>query len=345
MKPLDKLRNTGANLSVIIISIVVFFAALFGIMGFANAQKPETMEILAAAEDLNVGHVISPRDLVIKTVFMDDNTSLYIPASEEGTASLLNGIVVVPIFVGQPIQRTSVVAEAAAGTRLSAALASYPAGESLFPLPLDFANVVSPDIDSFLPGDLVNITVVISSRPSPPVTPTVMPEFITGSEPYVPVAPQVIATNIPMDSDMDKAKALLYPPMSKDIFPGGVRVVEVQGNTQFVDADADTSDTVDPAAGYVDFNKAKILILLVPDNKREELGLALQEGDMLIVSLMASGSEAATEGFSYWDYEEWMKAQREQAMKDALSTLTAMPNNPPAVPSATPTAIPATPAQ
>lgn len=325
MKALDKLKNTGVNLGVIILSVVVFFVALFTVMGFANAQKPETMDILSAAQDLNVGHVLTPQDLVVKTVFVDDNTSLYIPATEEGTASLLNGVVVVPIFVGQPIQRTSVVAEAAAGARLSAALASYPAGESLFPLPLDFANVVSPDIDSFLPGDLVNITVVISSRPSPPVTPTVMPEFITGSEPYVPVAPQVIATNIPMDSDMDKAKALLYPPMSKDIFPAGVRVVEVQGNTQLVDTDAEPSDTVDPAAGYVDFNKAKILILLVPDNKREELGLALQEGDMLIVSLMASGNEAATEGFSYWDYEDWMKQQREQALKDALSTPTAMP--------------------
>jgi hypothetical protein len=102
---------------------------------------------------------------------------------------------------------------------------------------------------------------------------------------------------------------------------------------------------VDPAAGYVDFNQPKVLILLVPDKKREELALALQEGDALVVSLLSSGNDSPTEGFSYWDYEEWMKAQHEQAMKDALSTLTAVPNNPPAVPSATPTAIPATPVQ
>jgi hypothetical protein len=339
MNVLSRLKNTGVNLGVIMISVVVFFVSLFVVMGFANAQKPGTMDILAAVQDLNVGHVLTPQDLVVKTVFIDDNSSLYIPANEEGTASLLNGVVVVPIFVGQPIQRTSVVAEAATGTRLSAALAHYPAGESLFPLPLDFANVVSPDIDSFLPGDLVNITVVISSRPSPPVTPTVMPEFITGSEPYVAVAPQVIATNIPMDTDMDKAKALLYPPMSKDIFPGGVRVIEVQGNTQLVDTDAEPSDTIDPGAGYVDFNKARILILLVPEAKREELALALQEGDMLVVSLMASGNDTATEGFSYWDYEEWMKQQREQAVKDALHTPAAEPT---AAPTLTP--MPATPA-
>ena len=341
----QRLKGTGINLGVIIISIIVFFVALFVVMGLANAQKPDTMDILAAAHDLNVGDVLTSQDLVVKTVFVDDNTSLYIPADEEGTASLLNGIVVVPIFVGQPIQRTSVVAEAAEGSRLSAALVNYPEGGSLYPLPLDFANVIAPSVDSFLPGDLVNITVVISSRPQPPVTPTVMPEFITGSEPYLPVAPQVIATNIPMETDVDKAKALLYPPMAKDLFPEGIRVIEVQGGTQKVDADAQTSDTVDPAAGYVDFNQPKVLILLVPDKKREELSLALQEGDALVVTLLSSGNDSPTEGFSYWDYEEWIKAQREQAMKDALSTLTAVPANPPALPTATPTAIPATPVQ
>ena len=339
----QRLKGTGINLGVIIISIVVFFVALFVVMGLANAQKPDTMDILAAAHDLNVGDVLTSQDLVVKTVFVDDNTSLYIPADEEGTASLLNGIVVVPIFVGQPIQRTSVVAEAAEGSRLSAALVNYPEGGSLYPLPLDFANVIAPSVDSFLPGDLVNITVVISSRPQPPVTPTVMPEFITGSEPYVPVAPQVIATNIPMETDVDKAKALLYPPMAKDLFPEGIRVIEVQGGTQKVDADVQTSDTVDPAAGYVDFNQPKVLILLVPDKKREELSLALQEGDALVVTLLSSGNDSPTEGFSYWDYEEWIKAQREQAMKDALSTLTAIPGNQSVLPSPTPTVIPVTP--
>jgi hypothetical protein len=117
-------------------------------------------------------------------------------------------------------------------------------------------------------------------------------------------------------------------------------VIEVQGNTQFVDPGADTSGTVDPADGYVDFNKARILILLVPDDKREELALAMQEGDMLIVTLMASGSDTATEGFSYWDYEEWMTQQREQALKDTLHTPTSMPT---AEPTFTP--MPATPVQ
>jgi hypothetical protein len=125
---------------------------------------------------------------------------------------------------------------------------------------------------------------------------------------------------------MDKAKALLYPPMSKDMFPEGVRVIAVQGAPQYLDPDASTQDTVDPAAGYIEFNKPKVLILLVPDNKREELALALQEGDMLVVSLLSRGDDGPTAGFSYWDYEEQMKAEREDAyLQQSVSTPTIVP--------------------
>ena len=336
MNVLRRIGGTGVNIGVLIISIVVFFIALFAVLGIANAQKPDTVEILAAARDLNVGQTLTSNDFVVKTVFVDDNTSMYIEATEDEIAATLNGIVVVPIFVGQPIQRTSLVAGSAEGVRLSAALASYPDGGSLFPLPLDFANVVAPNVDSFKPGDLINITVVISSRPQPPATPTVMPEFITGDTPYLPIAPQVIATTIPMDTEIDKAKALLYPPMSKDMFPEGVRVIEVQGKTELIDPAAAQQDTVDPAAGYIDFNKPKILILLVPDDKREQLSLALQEGDMLVVSLLARGNDGPTTGFSYWDYEELIKRQREEAYLEASSAVT-----PTIVP--TPTLVPVTP--
>ena len=324
MNFIRRISGTGVNIGVLIISIVVFFIALFAVVGIANSQKPDTVDILAAAHDLNVGDTLTSNDFVVKTVFVDDNTSMYIEANEDEIAATLNGIVVVPIFVGQPIQRTSIIAGSAQNTRLSAVLVSYPEGGSLFPLPLDFANVVAPDIDSFKPGDLVNITVVISSRPQPPVTPTVMPEFITGDTPYLPIAPQVVATTIPMETEMDKAKALLYPPVSKDMFPEGIRVIEAQGNTELIDAAAAQQDTVDPAAGYIDFNKPKVLILLVPDDKREELALALQEGDLLVVSLLSRGNEGPTMGFSYWDYEEMLKSQREEAYLEASSVPTAV---------------------
>jgi hypothetical protein len=340
MNLIRRIGGTGVNIGVLVISIAVFFVALFAVMGIANSQKPDTMEILAAAHDLTVGDTLAANDLVTKTVFVDDNASLYIEANEDGIASTLNGIVVVPIFVGQPIQRTSIIAGSAESARLSAVLVSYPEGGSLFPLPLDFSNVIAPNIDSFMPGDLINITVVISSRPQPPVTPTVLPEFITGDAPYLPIAPQVVATSIPMDTEIDKAKALLYPPMSKDLFPQGIRVIEIQGGTELLDADAAQQNTVDPAAGYIDFNKPKVLILLVPDDKREELALALQEGDLLVVSLLARGHDGPTTGFSYWDYEELLKREREEAYLEAMSvpatsTPTIMP---------TPTLAPITPA-
>jgi hypothetical protein len=332
---LRRLAGTGLNVGVILISIVVFFVALFAMMGIANSQKPDTLDILAAAHDLSVGQSLTPNDIVVKTVFVDSNSEMYIPATEDGIASISGGVVVVPIFVGQPIQRTSVVAQAAGDARLSAALVNYPAGGSLFPLPLDFSNVVAPDIETFLPGDLVNITLVISSRPQPPSTPTVMPEFITGDIPYIGIAPQVVATPIPYETELDRAKALLYPPMSKDMFPEGIRVMAVQGAPQYVDPDASTQDTVDPAAGYIEFNKSKVLVLLVPNDKREELALALQEGDLLVVSLLARGDGSPTEGFSYWDLEEWMKGQREDAIKD--------PPTPAEVASPTATSIPTLP--
>lgn len=332
---LRRLAGTGLNVGVILISIVVFFVALFAMMGIANSQKPDTMDILAAAHDLSVGQSLTPHDIVVKTVFVDSNTEMYIPATDEGIASISAGVVVVPVFVGQPIQRTSIVAQVAGDTRLSAVLVNYPAGGSLFPLPLDFSNVVAPDIETFLPGDLVNITVVISSRPQPPSTPTVMPEFITGDTPYIGIAPQVIATPIPYETELDKAKALLYPPMSKDMFPEGIRVIAVQGAPEYVDPDASTQDTVDPAAGYIEFTKSKVLVLLVPNDKREELALALQEGDLLVVTLLARGDGSPTEGFSYWDLEEWMKGQREDAIKDpsaaaevASPTVTPIPTLP-----------------
>ena len=130
---LRRLAGTGLNVGVILISIVVFFVALFAMMGIANSQKPDTLDILAAAHDLSVGQPLTPNDIVVKTVFVDSNTDMYIPATDEGIASISGGVVVVPVFVGQPIQQTSIVAQVAGDTRLSAALVNYPAGGSLFP--------------------------------------------------------------------------------------------------------------------------------------------------------------------------------------------------------------------
>ena len=153
----------------------IFLVAFIALNALGAAQKPPTVSILSATHDLNIGDVIIASDLAVKTVFQDDNATLYIPSEE--VTGVVGGIVAQPVFSGQPVFRSAIVAQAVEGTRLSAVLARYP-GYSLFPLPLDAIDLVAPDAVAFLPGDLINITLVIASRPQQITTPTVMPDLI-----------------------------------------------------------------------------------------------------------------------------------------------------------------------
>ena len=86
----------------------------------------------------------------------------------------------------------------------------------------------------------------------------------------------------------------------------GVRVIAVQGlppKTEEADAPAFNSTT-----------QPQMLILLVPNASREVLSLALQQGDRLVVSLMARGDETPTAGFTYWDFEDLFKSDREELL-------------------------------
>ena len=191
---LKRIASTGVNLVVLGVSVAIFLVAFFALNALGAAQRPPTVSVLSATHDLNIGDVITPTDLAVKTVFKDDNASLYIPGEE--VTGVVGGVVAQPIFNGQPVFRSAIVAQAAEGTRLSAVLAKYP-GYSLFPLPLDATNIVSPDVDAFLPGDLLDVTVVISSRPQQMATPTVMPDVIlqpgNGVQPTATPAPQEVA--------------------------------------------------------------------------------------------------------------------------------------------------------
>lgn len=301
---LKRIMGAGINMVVLAVSIGVFLLAFFLLNVMGAAQRPPTVKVLSATRDLSIGEVITADTLAEKTVFQDDNASLYIPAEEaEGVAG---GIVAQPIFAGQPIFRTAIVAKAAEDTRLSAVLAQYP-GYSLFPLPLDANNLVSPDAASFLPGDLVGVTVVIASRPQAQSTPTAMPDMIVGIQP----------TSTPAPQDATKADALsrTFPPLAKDIFPMGVRVVSIQGLPvkTVSDGNADSSSNGSTTT-FNDFSQTRMLILLVPNDAREELALALQQGDKLVVSLMARGDEQPTAGFTYWDFEDLFKADREEVI-------------------------------
>ena len=299
---LKRIASTGLNLVVLGVSVAVFLVAFFMLNALSTAQRPPTVEILSAARDLNIGDVISPDILEVKTVFQDDNSNLYITAEEvEGVAG---GIVAQPILSGQPVFRTAILAPAAEGTRLSAALAEYP-GHSLFPLPLDAMNVVAPDLAAFLPGDLVGVTVVIAARPQQFSTPTPMPELLLPADTLL----EPSATPDPGESAIADAQSRSFPPLAKDLFPMGVRVISVQGLPPATDS------TDDGSSSFTTFDQPQMLILLVPNQAREVLSLALQQGDRLVVSLMARGEDDPTAGFTYWDFEDLFKADREEVLK------------------------------
>ncbi len=294
---LKRIASTGVNLVVLGVSVGIFLAAFIALNALGAAQKPPTISVLSATRDLNIGDVIRAEDLAVKTVFQDDNAGLYIPGGE--VTGVVGGVVAQPIFIGQPIFRSAIIAQAAEGTRLSAVLAQFP-GHSLFPLPLDAMNLVSPDAEAFLPGDLIGVTVVISTRPQQISTPTVMPDMIVVEEPAMTPAPQ----------EMEEAEALgrAMPPLAKDLFPGGVRVIAVQGLAQ------QTESSEDSGSSFNMDSRQKMLILLVPNQSREVLSLALQQGDRLVVSLMARGDEAPSAGFTYWDFEDLFKSDREEVL-------------------------------
>jgi len=294
---LKRIASTGVNLVVLGVSAGIFLAAFIALNALGAAQKPPTISILSATRDLNIGDVITASDLAVKTVFQDDNASLYIPGEE--VTGVAGGVVAQPIFDGQPIFRSAIVAQAAEGTRLSAVLAKYP-GYSLFPLPLDAMNLVAPDAQAFLPGDLVDVTVVISSRPQQMTTPTVMPDVIFNSgQPTSTPAPQEVAQT--------EALGRALPPLAKDLFPMGVRVISVQGLPPKVDS-SNTNSSFNTST------TAHMLMLLVPNASREVLSLALQQGDKVVVSMLARGDETPTAGFTYWDFEDLFKQDRKDVL-------------------------------
>ena len=297
---LKRIASTGVNLAVLGVSVGIFLIAFIALNALGAAQKPPTVSVLSATHDLDIGDVIKPDDLAVKTVFQDEVADLYIPSEE--VTDVVGGVVAQPIGSDQPVFRSAIVAQAAEGTRLSAVLAKYP-GFSLFPLPLDAMNLVAPDAEAFLPGDLVGVTVVISSRPQQLTTPTPEPEFVLD-----PGVVQVETTPQPMEMEQADALSRAQPPLAKDLFPMGVRVISVQGLPQPTDSTAsnNSSFTID--------DTSKMLILLVPNTSREVLSLALQQGDRLVVSLMARGDEDPTAGFTYWDFEDQFKSDREEVL-------------------------------
>jgi hypothetical protein len=238
---------------------------------------------------------------VERTVYLDETTGWYF-AAEDKTA-LAGALVALPIRSGRPVPRESLIAGAAAADRFGALLADFP-GHSLFPLPLDAANVIAPPAGVFLPGDVVGITVVIDNRPQPPATPTPGTFAFTIPDAADEATPGAIPTVLPPPDPGEAERG--FPPLAKDLFPGGVRVVAVQGQPEPPDPD-------DPAPAFNAFDSPQMLILLVPDPDREILSLALQQGDQVFISLLGpAGTPDGTTGFTYWDFEAWFQADRQE---------------------------------
>jgi hypothetical protein len=307
---LKRLKSTGINVMVLIVAVLVFAGSFCALQGLAVAQKPVTITILTTTRDLPIGHVITPNDLAEKTIFEDENARLYIPSEEAN--SVLGGVVGTPLFAGQAILRLAIVADASQAYRVSAILQEYP-GYSLFPLPMDRPNLIAPDLASFLPGDLVAITVVIAARPTHPDELNKTFQMENFEEPEDPYALD-FSEEMPekTNTEAEEIIAKTYPPLAKDLFPQGVRVISIQGLPQSQVTTSEDADLQQPV--FSDFNQQQLLLLLIPNASRESLSLALQKSDSLVVSLLAHGEEGPTPGFTYWDFEALFKDDRSDVL-------------------------------
>ena len=307
----ERIAKSGVNFLVIVIAIIVFVVAFVVMTTITNASKPATMDILAASRDLNYGDQVASADLVKMTVYADRLAGTYIPANQAD--KVVGGYAAVPIRLGQPITRAAIIAEAGIGARLSAVLAKYP-DYSLFPLPLDSPNVVAANSDTYVPGDLVTVTIVIASRPQPPETPTPAPTYSVSGPTVTPTpVPTTQLGETPVEDPLNR----VYPPIAKDLFPQGVQVIAVQGlPVQPTPASNKTSSNSNSGSSLtVDYNLPKRLILLVPSKDIEELALGLKSGDMVIVSMVTAGQTGTTTGFSYWDLEDLLRLERQGLLK------------------------------
>ena len=115
---------------------------------------------------------------------------------------------------------------------------------------------------------------------------------------------------------LSDALSRVYPPFAADLFPEGLRVVAVYGKASNLQAQptAASSSASLYSASASTLNQPTFIVVLVPQNKVEELSLALMGTDKVYISLMAVGSDNPTTSFSYWDLEDLLKTQREQVL-------------------------------
>ena len=319
------------------ISLVLFVVFFFLTLSLGRAGRPRTVDVLAAARALEPGDVLTDADLTVISVYEDARTALYLPP--ERRADIVGGVVTEPLAPNEPITVDAVVAPAVADQRLAGLLAEFP-DHALFPLPLDHDRVTAPAVDAFHPGDIVLVTLVFPDRPEEARRDLVAPQAPSGL--FVPAGPAVTAlapTPTPTPGVLPYEQRGV-PPLAWSPSPSGYRVVRVDGQTPEPTAsETPEADSVNSVYGYTGPETRPVLYLLVPRQDVQALTMGLTTGRVYVSWVWQAAQDDETDpGFSYWDLEAIVEAERRRLATPApAGTGTPRP-----APSATPTAKPAT---
>jgi hypothetical protein len=126
----------------------------------------------------------------------------------------------------------------------------------------------------------------------------------------------VISSTLPLEQTNEREATETLdqtgPPLAKDLFSQGVRVVMVEGKVEPVQTDPNNPK---PSPVFNPGPAAETLILLIPNEAREALALAMQQGAQIFISLLAHAeADAITPGFTYWDFEDLFAADRAKVL-------------------------------
>ena len=313
------------------IALLVAFVVFVGNLALTRAMRPDTVDVLAAARPLPAGARITEQDLTTVQVYRDDRAALYLPADQ--VQDVVGGYALRDFAAGEPLVRAAVLAPG--GDRTVALLAEHP-DRAVFPLPLDASNVIAGAPASYLPGDIVGITVVFPDQPQEP--PQQRQEVVGVPPFYAAPGAQELATPTPTPTPtpvIPPYEERGYPPLARSLTLNA-RVVQVTG----LPPEVTTAEDAETAAVFAATSQEEpYLWVLIPAEDIELLTLALSSGEVYVY---LSHPEAADRpgGFSYWDFLARIRTEREMATPSGTPVLPPTTPTPTASaprPSATPT--------
>lgn len=278
------LRTLG-GMGMVGLSVAVFIAAFLLLQAVGAAQRPPEVELLAAARDLRPGEILAEQDLRTLRAFRDEAVEAFLPA--EALSKTIGGLVAWPIPAGRPIPRDAVIASS--GSRFAALLGDDP-GYAALPLFLDAPNLIAPPPETFLPGDLVDLVVVVTAEPP-------RPEAVAPMPVPTPAAPGITGT----------APITLRVPVGKSLFPRGARVLAVM------------VPSMDPESGMAGPGHPT-LVLRIPAADLERAALLLRLADQVSVVHLGRGEgfPERTPAFTYDDFMDWLAEERRRTLESPI---------------------------